>query len=122
LHNSTQRVLNVKKDGTPTSTHIIAYQSNDCTGQPFIVNLKSNSEERYPLTISGLTTWFRQSRAITDNNGELFSVRSAWRGPEMTCGFYGIGVTPTVELPVQELVQTTAPFQNPVGPLRIVVQ
>jgi len=125
LHNSTQRVLNVKKDGTPTSTHIIAYQSSDCTGQPVILDLKSNSEERYPLTISGLTTWFRQSRAITDNNGQTFIVRSAWLdwyGTETTCVLYGTGVTPTVEFPVQELVQTTAPFQNPVGPLRIVVQ
>jgi hypothetical protein len=125
LHNSTQRVLNVKKDGTPTSTHIIGYQSYDCTGQPVILNVKSNSEERYPLTISGLTTWFRQSRAITSNNGEYFYVHSAWVdwwGPEMTCAGYGTGVLPTVELPVQELVQTTAPFQNPVGPLRIVVQ
>ena len=124
LHNSSQRVLNVKKDGTPTSTHTIAYQSYDCTGQPLILNLKTNSEERYPLTINGLTTWFRQSRAITSNNGETFFVRSAWSlsGSEMTCRGYGVGVTPTVELPVQELVQTTAPFQNPVGPLRIVVQ
>ena len=124
LHNSSQRVLNVKKDGTPTSTHVIAYQSNDCTGQPVILNVKTNSEERYPLTISGLTTWFRQSRAITSNNGEIFIVRSAWSdwGSETTCQGYGVGVLPTVEAPVQELVQTTAPFQNPVGPLRIVVQ
>ena len=124
LHNSSQRVLNVKKDGTPTSTHVIAYQSYDCTGQPVILNVKTNSEERYPLTISGLTTWFRQSRAITSNNGEIFIVRSAWSdwGSETTCQGYGVGVLPTVEAPVQELVQTTAPFQNPVGPLRIVVQ
>ena len=124
LHNSSQRVLNVRKDGTPTSTHTIAYQSYDCTGQPLLLNLKTNSEERYPLTINGLTTWFRQSRAITSNNGETFFARSAWfgSGSETTCRGYGVGVTPTVEFPVQELVQTTAPFQNPVGPLRIVVQ
>jgi hypothetical protein len=124
LHSSSQRVLSVKKDGTPTGTVTVAYQSNDCTGQPVALNLPTNSAERYPVTLSGTTTWFRQSRAITSNNGASFIVRSAWRdfGLGTMCGQYGVGVTPTVEFPVQELEQTTAPFQNPVGPLRIVVQ
>jgi hypothetical protein len=127
LHSSSQRVLSVKKDGTPTGTVLVAYQSYDCTGQPVALELPTNSAARYPVTPSGTTTttWFRQSRAITSSdNGEYFTVHSAWMdlGYGTICGGYGLGVIPTVELPVQELVETTAPFQNPVGPLRLVVQ
>jgi len=126
LQSSSQRVLSVKKDGTPTGTVIVAYQSYDCTGQPVALMLPTNSAERYPVTPSGTTTttWFKQSRAITSNNGEYFTVRSAWfdSGLGAICDGYGVGVLPTVQFPVQELVQTTAPFQNPVGPLRLVVQ
>jgi hypothetical protein len=39
-----------------------------------------------------------------------------------TCQESGVGFLPTVDYPLHSLVQTVAPFSNPPGPLRIVIQ
>jgi hypothetical protein len=116
---STQQIVRFTKAGAPVTNGSVWFPSVDCTGVPNVSYQKTNADFRYVIQVESNSTWYRQDQTIDDDITYFFySMRSSNGQCERT----GVGFTATQANPLYSLVQTTAPFSNPPGPLRIVIQ
>lgn len=119
LVNSTKQIVQFTKAGFPVTSGQIWFPSTDCTGVPHLSNMKTNASFRFAIQAGSNTTWYRQDQTITDGGAYLFYSR---RDSDGQCSRTGVGFSPTQDNPLHSLVQTTAPFSNPPGPLQIVIR
>ncbi len=119
IMNSTQQIAQFTKAGTPVTAGQVWFPSVDCTGVPNVSYQKTNADYRYVIQVGSNTTWYRQDQTIDDGINYFFYSTRSLNGQ---CERTGVGFTASQENPLYSLVQTTAPFSNPPGPLRIVIQ
>lgn len=118
---STLQIAVFTKAGTPFTSGQVWFPNNDCTGIPVASNDFANANTRYAVQAGSTTTWYRQDQTIVGDGSTVMAYRSL-RDFNGRCEGAGVGFQPTQEYPLFSLVPTTAPFSNPPGPLRIVIQ
>lgn len=121
IMSSTLQIAQFTKAGTPFTSGQVWFPNNDCTGIPVASNDFANANTKYAVQAGNTTTWYRQDQTIGGDGSVLMQFRSV-RALDGRCEVIGVGFTPTQEYPLFSLVPTTAPFSNPPGPLRIVIQ